>query len=207
MPEETPHRSSYRERARWRLVTTALRTSLADFVNDADCQLRYHRFMCFVLYAGTTKSLSTQDVAERSSGPVRSVAEPSATSRSKGTSAAPKSRYVGSTSGCGCDFPYVNLQKGNWPIFEVESDPERDASDRYNRKALVALLQESGDKTVELYGVWDGDFAKTPRALEEISLQRILDSDFRFKEQGFYRVTVKDGPTIASDRADVGGPR
>jgi hypothetical protein len=71
-------------------------------------------------------------------------------------------------------------------------------SDRYNRKALVALLQESGDKTVELYGVWDRDFAKTPRALEEISLDGILDSNFRFKEQCFYRVRGKDDSTTST---------
>lgn len=162
--------------------------------------------MCFVLYAGTTKPLARR--AWQKEAPDLCVA--SLTERDapiKGHFSSPEVQYVGSTSGCGCDFPNVNLHKGEWPFFEVESDPERDASDRYNRKALVALLQRSGDKTSELYGVWDGDFAQTPRALEEISLQRILDSDFRFKEQGFYIVRVKDGPTIASDRADVSGPR
>jgi hypothetical protein len=151
--------------------------------------------MCFVLYAGTTKPLQRRTWQKEA--PDLSIA--SLTERDapiKGHFSNSEVQYVGSTSGCGCDFPCVNLHKGEWPIFEVGSDPERDASDRYNRKALVALLQESGDKTVELYGVWDGDFAKTPRVIEEISLQRILDSDFRFKEQGFYRVRVKDGSTI-----------
>jgi hypothetical protein len=55
---------------------------------------------------------------------------------------------------------------------------------------LVALLRESGERFVELYGIWAGDFAKPPQVVEEISLERILEADFRFKEQGFYRVSV-----------------
>jgi hypothetical protein len=162
--------------------------------------------MCFVLYAGTTKPLQRRKWQKEA--PDLSVA--SLTERDahiKKHFRSPEVQYIGSTSGRVCDFPNVNLQKGEWAIFEVDSDPERDASDRYNRKALVALLRESGEKAVELYGVWDGDFAKTPRALEEVSLKRILDSDFHFKEQGFYRVSVEDGPTAASDPADTGGPR
>ena len=162
--------------------------------------------MCFVLYAGTTKPLPRRTWQKEA--PDLSVA--SLTERDAAIESHFRSlevQYVGSTSGCGCDFPSVNLHKGEWPIFAVESDPERDASDRYNRKALVALLQGSGEKTVVLYGVWDGDFAKTPRALEEISLQRILDSNFRFKEQGFYTVRVKDDSTLAQGRSDVDGPQ
>jgi hypothetical protein len=153
--------------------------------------------MCFVLYAGTTKPLPRRTWQKEA--PDLCVA--SLTERDapiKGHFRNPEVQYVGSTSGCGCDFPNVNLHKGEWPLFAVESDPGRDAGDRYNRKALAELLQESGDKTVELYGVWDGDFAKTPRALEEISLDGILDSNFRFKEQCFYRVRVKDDSTTST---------
>ena len=168
--------------------------------------LGYHEFMCFVLYAGTTKPLPRRTWQKEAPDLcVVSLTERDAPIKKHFRS--PEVQYVGSTSGCGCDFPNVNLYKGEWPLFAVESDPERDASDHYNRKALVALLQRSGDKTVELYGVWDGDFAKTPRALEEISLQRILDSNFRFKEQGFYTVMVKEDPTLAPDRSDVDGPQ
>src|SRR5260370_23002540 len=70
----------------------------------------------------------------------------------------------------------------------------RDISDRRNWEALVALLRTTGDKMVELYGVWDGGnevFDKPPEAQEDISVYRLLDSDFRFKEQGFYKVSLE----------------
>ena len=102
----------------------------------------------------------------------------------------PEVQYISSTCGCGCAFPSLNLHEGEWPIFQIEEDAERDAEERDNRELLVALLRESGERVVELYGIWDGDFAKPPQAVEEISLDRVLDTDFRFKEQGFYRVTL-----------------
>ena len=34
---------------------------------------------------------------------------------------------------------------------------------------------------IELYGIWDGDFAESPKAQEGVSLKKILDSDFRLK--------------------------
>lgn len=152
--------------------------------------------MGFVLHAGTTKPLQRRKwLKEAPALAVVSLTERDAPIKAHFSS--PEVQYIGSTSGCGCDFPNVNLQNGEWPTFEVAGDLERDASDRYNRQALVALLRESGEKTIELYGVWDGDFAETPKALEEVSLQRILDSDFHFKEQGFYRIRVEDGSTIA----------
>jgi hypothetical protein len=96
-------------------------------------------------------------------------------------------QYIGSTSGCGCDFPHVMFQNGEWPVFDQEKDPEWQASDRKNREALVSLLRSTNDRTIELYGVWNGDFS-APQAREEISLQGLLDPGFYFKEQGFYTV-------------------
>ena len=90
-------------------------------------------------------------------------------------------------------FPNVALQGLEWPFFaELEpKDPERNARDRHNREALVDLLRQSGEQTVELYGVWDGDFMEAPKAREDVPLERLLDAGFRFKEQGFYRVSLK----------------
>jgi hypothetical protein len=45
---------------------------------------------------------------------------------------------------------------------------------------------------IELYGIWDGDFAKPPQAREDIPLKCLLDGDFSFKEQGFYRVDIEE---------------
>jgi len=52
-------------------------------------------------------------------------------------------------------------------------------------------LRTAGDKVVELYGVWDGDFKNVPQAQENISIDTLLDPDFYFKEQGFYRVQLE----------------
>jgi len=88
------------------------------------------------------------------------------------------------------------FQNGNWPWFEDENEDELDrcrkATEQYNRESLVALLRQTGESVVELFGVWDGDFNfKTPPAAhEEIHLEAILDPAFRFKEQGFYMVRL-----------------
>jgi alpha-D-ribose 1-methylphosphonate 5-triphosphate synthase subunit PhnL len=147
--------------------------------------------MCFTLYAGTTnplprkawdkdaRGLSVNSVGERDAGIVKHFSRREV-------------QYIGSTSGCGCDFPHVTLTRGEWVGYPdvVVDDPEWEASERENREALVALLRESGEKTVDLYGIWDGDFAKPANVREEIPLTRILEPNFRFKERGFYTVSL-----------------
>jgi hypothetical protein len=99
---------------------------------------------------------------------------------------------IGSTSGCGCDFPHVTLTRGEWVGYleVVVDDAQWEATERLNREALVRLLRESGEKTVDLYGVWDGDLTKPVNAREHIPLIRILEPEFRFKERGFYTVSL-----------------
>jgi hypothetical protein len=154
--------------------------------------------MCFVLYAGTVSAL--QRVAWNKEAPdisVESLTEREAPIRQYFSN--PEVQYIGSTSGCGCDFPNVMLQNGEWPTIDIEEaekdefEKAQDISDRHNRELLVSLLRLNGNKTVELYGFWDGDseaITKSPQAFETISLGRILDSDFRFKEQVLYRVHI-----------------
>lgn len=150
--------------------------------------------MCFVVYAGTTNplprrkfdkdalDLSVASLTERDAGIKRHFGSPEV-------------QYVGSTSGCGCDFAHAMFQNGGWPEIEFRRDAEkdeldiaRDTSSRENCEALVVLLRTTGDKVVELYGVWDGDFAKTPQSQENISVDRLLEPGFCFKEQGLYKV-------------------
>ncbi len=108
----------------------------------------------------------------------------------------PQVQYIGSTSGCGCDFPHVLFEAGEWPYFEPEDEEEdeedrkRIETERLNCKKLVALLQSIGEAGIELYGVWDGNFAEVPKAEETISAATILASDFRFREQVLYRVRL-----------------
>jgi len=146
--------------------------------------------MCFVLYAGTSKRMPRRewrnDAPELSVKTLTERENPVAAHFSK-----PEVQYIGSTSGCGCDFPHVTFQNGDWPWFddedEDELDRQRKATERKNREALVTLLRETGESIIELYGVWDGDF-DPPAAHEEIHLKAILDPAFRLKERGFYIV-------------------
>ena len=99
----------------------------------------------------------------------------------------PEVQSVGSTSGCGCDFPHTTLYS---QVLEI--DPEWEASERFNREGLVRLLKDSGEEMVELYGIWLSDWKKDPLSpevyREDIALAKILEPTFRFKERGFYRV-------------------
>src|SRR6476661_9431539 len=115
--------------------------------------------MCFVLYAGTTDPIPrrtfNKDAPDLS---VESLTEHDA--RVKQYFSKPEVQYIGSTSGCGCDFPHATLQNGQWPEIGApkndekdELDVARDISDRQNREALATLLRTTGDKSVELYGI------------------------------------------------------
>jgi hypothetical protein len=81
-------------------------------------------------------------------------------------------------------------QNGGWPVPETQLDEEGLASDRFNRKALFELLQSLDEKVIEIYVVWAGNYAREPKIREEIRLERILDPDFYFKEQGFLTVNL-----------------
>lgn len=145
--------------------------------------------MCFQLYAGTTKPIPRSEWDQ--SAPdlsVEALSERDAAIRTYFSGS--EIQYIGSTSGCGCDFPHLTFQNGEWPWFEsAEQDAELEASGRQNLEALVTLLQNTGEKTIELYGIWSGDFSE-PKLREEIPVQALLDPKFHFKEQGFYKVIL-----------------
>jgi hypothetical protein len=145
--------------------------------------------MCFTLYAGTSSPLPR--IAFNKEAPdicVESLNEQDAAARNYFS--LPEVQYIGSTSNCGCDFPHAMYQNGGWPFCREDEDAEKLASDMRNKAALVHLLRSTNEKTIEFYGVWNGDFSE-PKAREEISLEDILSPDFFFKEQGFYTVSVK----------------
>jgi hypothetical protein len=148
--------------------------------------------MCFLLYAGTIKPIPRKDlVKEAPDISIRSLAKSEEPIRTHFST--PEVQYVGSTSGCGCDFPNVIHQNGGWPIYEDdEMDSDQTASDQLNREALVRLLQSTGEDVIELYGIWAGNYAKEPSIREEISIESILMPEFFFKEQGFYRVRLQE---------------
>jgi hypothetical protein len=156
--------------------------------------------MCFVLYLGTTNPLPRRKFDKGAADlPVASLTERDAPISQHFSS--PAIQYVGSSSSCGCDFPHAMFQNGGWPEIEFHRDAEkdeidiaRDAVHHQNCEALVALLRTTREKVVELYGVWDGDFAKVPQAQENILVDTLLDPNFHFKEQGFYRVWLEPQP-------------
>ena len=155
--------------------------------------------MCFVLYAGTINPLARKEwLKEAPDLSVESLTEQNAPIKAHFSK--PEVQYIGSTSGCGCDFPHVILSGEEWPTYflGLEDDVTKLASDRFNREALVDLLKKTNERTVELYGVWDGNFAE-PKARESISLDRILASDFWFKEQGFYTVTIGNESSVTPE--------
>lgn len=152
--------------------------------------------MCFVLYVGTTVALPRQAFNKDAPGiSVESLTDRDAAVRQHFTK--PEVQYVGSTSDCGCDFPNAMLQNGGWPTIDAEDvekdefDIARDVVERQNRELLVRLLLATGEKIIELYGFWDGEneaAAKQPQARETISVNDVLNADFRLKEQVLYSV-------------------
>jgi hypothetical protein len=148
--------------------------------------------MCFLLYAGTAKPITRSSWHKESPGIyVQSLIEYDAAIKAHFSS--PEVQQIGSTSGCGCDFPHLMYQNGGWPAYsDAETDEEHLTSDRFNRESLAALLGSTGETVLELYGVWAGDFAEEPRNREEISLESIRRDSFYFKEGGFYRVVLEE---------------
>jgi hypothetical protein len=130
--------------------------------------------MCFQLYAATTKPLPRRKWELGSSDlGVQSLTE---------HDAGVKAHF---------NNPHVMFQNGGGPYFEdPDVDAEQVASDQLNRESLVSILRLAGDSIIELYGMWDGDFAETPEIYESIPVGTILKADFRFKERCFYTVSV-----------------
>lgn len=149
--------------------------------------------MCFVLFAGTTRPIPRREWLKDAPGvSVESLGDREVPIKMHFKS--PEIQYIGSSSGCGCDFPHVMNQNGGWPVLWDEAkDPVRVRVEQSNREALVKTLREIGETSVELYGVWDGDFdfSEAPKVSEAIFLEQILDPNFYFKEQGFYTVQIE----------------
>ena len=110
--------------------------------------------MCFVFCAGTTKPMLFKewrsDAPELSVKPLTERESPITAHFSK-----PEVQYIGSTSACGCDFPHVMFQNGEWPWFEDENEDEvdrqRKATEQLNREGLVTLLRQTCESSVESY--------------------------------------------------------
>lgn len=153
--------------------------------------------MCFMLYAGTTKPLPRSDWnMDDPKVHVTSLSErdaPIATHFSL-----PEVQCIGSTSGCGCDFPNATLSSGTWDTeLGTDIDPEWEAIMHLNCEALIVLLRGSGERIVELYGIWlsrGGEVEESPKKREKISASEITNPRFCFKERCLYQVNISDEP-------------
>jgi hypothetical protein len=152
--------------------------------------------MCFLLYAGTLKSIPrlewNQNARDLS---VRGLLDGEKPIRQHFSR--PEVQYIGSTTGCGCGFPNVMEQNGEWPYWQDPNEvrgPDDVAEELFNREGLVRLLRSTGEDVIELYVIWAGASGEPPHIREEIELSEILKSDFRFKEFGSYRVKVPPAP-------------
>jgi hypothetical protein len=145
-----------------------------------------------MLYAGTEKALPLLEWSKDAPTIwVRPLVEGEEIVRSHFSK--PTIQYIGATSGCGCDFPHSLLNDGEWLSLEKEAEEtslEEQQTYRSNGHALMNLLRDFGEGTYELYAFWAGNGTKTPLAVESIPLQGIVDPDFRFREQVFYKIHV-----------------
>jgi hypothetical protein len=97
--------------------------------------------------------------------------------------------YIGSDEGCGCGFNHALLDDNGW--LPVINENQNNAE---NQRKLFEYINASfyNQEYVEIYGVWNGDPKLKPVINEEIDLELLLHPDFFFKEQGFYKVNIKN---------------
>jgi hypothetical protein len=150
--------------------------------------------MCFALYAGTSNPIPRKPWRDES--PTLSVNPLDEHDASIAAHfSMPHVQYVGSTAECGCDFPSIMYYNGEWNWYFSEKpdadDLAQEAIEKHNRESLVALLRQTGESMLELYVTWEGKFTEPPAIREEIALEEILDSEFRFKQRGFYVVHLE----------------
>ena len=145
--------------------------------------------MCFMLFVGTEKPLPLKEWRKGPDVWVRPVVENEAGIRAHFSK--PVVQYVGSTSGCGCNFPHWILFNGEVPDdgFDGRDDDLRRVNHQ-NARSLVKLLRDGSESSVELYGVWAGNESKPPISMESVAVEDINAPTFLFGEQVFYRVKV-----------------
>lgn len=149
--------------------------------------------MCFMLYAATQNPIPPIDWSKEAPDVwVRALTQNEFEIRNHFS--LPEIQYLGSTSSCGCDFPNVLLQNGEWPDdrdSEIGEDYERTC--QFNRESLGRLLGRLNESIIELYGVWAGQESATPLVREHLTLEQLHDPAFRFKERVLYELGNSSG--------------
>lgn len=104
----------------------------------------------------------------------------------------PEVRFIGAP-GCSCAFPHVIAEEPiEWfeGFFDDDDDDDRE-SELASVRALFGLIQSllSQSSEVQLYPVWDGQEAVSPKGRIELELPSLVPERFFFTERFFYRIT------------------
>jgi len=100
--------------------------------------------------------------------------------------------YFGSTEGCGCGFRHALLENSGDEWMPIEYEQGDLTDDQINMLGLHSYLKNiinSGEKA-ELYGIWDGDYNMEPLFKQELPIDDLLNTNFCFKERGFYTIKL-----------------
>ena len=103
----------------------------------------------------------------------------------------PHVSFVGAHTGCSCGFPYIAAEEPieYWEgMFEEGEDRQ---NDRRSLQALLDLIRPHvlGSGVVELYPVWNGEEALTPKGRIRRSLAPLTPEMFFFIERFVYELT------------------
>ena len=86
--------------------------------------------------------------------------------------------HAGSHQGCGCGF--LKEFKHEEELLQVNQS--------YSQlNAYLQKVKEMG-ANIQVFSCWDGDQEAKPEHKEEISLARLIETDFEFKEKVLYKI-------------------
>ena len=142
--------------------------------------------MCLMLYLGTGTALPPQTGVELRVEPV----EEGRTAVRRWFSL-PHVHFIGAHTGCSCGFPHVVAETPiEWFEGMLDAAPER-ADDLRSVRALLALITGvvQAEGRAELYPVWNGEEAQTPKGTIEWHLESLV-SDRLFFNERFMHVVV-----------------
>ena len=133
--------------------------------------------MCLMVYIGSDKPLPLIDWNENE----RAFNVSELTKYEQNTAAQFKLSYVynaGSHLGCGCGF-----------LREFKDEEELVlVKENYSKlNAYLQKAQEAGANN-QIFSCWDGDQEAKPEYREEISLNRLIEANFEFKEKALYKI-------------------
>ena len=101
--------------------------------------------------------------------------------------------FVGSDTHCGCGYRNASYQNGSWPEEEWRPDDDtRHITAQPNHERLVRLVREhlAGEESFELYGAWESSFIDPTLCHQDITIERLLELDFYFRDRGHYTVSM-----------------